>query len=339
MIEETRETAARGFRLPVARVLAGEQPPGLDPVTFIDGATVGQGLGLLWRREFNLASNESGAGVSKVDELAIAAEEIEREELVELHRAAGPELARTLGMRLEEFDGALASVVPGAGIVLNRVVGLGVRVPADPGTPARIRRFYEDALAGRFFLHLHPGAQPPELPERVRDAGFVSARAWRKFRRRAGPVEPRPTTLTIREIDTAHAGAFGRIAADAFDLGPAAASLVAGLVGRPGWRIFMSFEGEEPAGTGAVYVRDRIAWTDWGATRPKFRRRGSQGALLAARLEAAREAGCEWIFTCTGEAVPGDPQHSYGNILKSGFEEWTLRPNFAPARLEQEIRR
>ena len=266
-----------------------------------------------------------------MDELAIATEEIEQEALAELHRAASPALARTLGMRIEEFDGALASVVPGAGIVLNRVVGLGVRGPADPGTPARILRFYEDALAGRFFLHLHPEAQPPELPELVRAAGFASARAWRKFRRRAGPVEPRPTTLAIREIDEAHADAFGRIAADAFDLGAAAAPLVAGLVGRPGWRVFMSFDGEEPAGAGALFIRDGIAWSDWGATRPKFRKRGSQGALLAARLEAARHAGCDWIVTCTGEAVPGDPQHSYGNILKSGFEEWTLRPNYAPA--------
>jgi hypothetical protein len=266
-----------------------------------------------------------------VDELSIAAERIEREALAELHRAADPELAGELGLRLEDVDGALASVVAGAGVVLNRVVGLGVECACAPDAPSRILRMYDEANAGRFFLHVHPEARPMDLPERLRAAGFVSARAWRKFRRRAGAVEPRHTTLEIREVGRGHAEAFGRIAANAFDLGATAGALVAGLVGRPGWRTFMSFDGDEPAGTGALYIRDGIAWSDWGATRQRFRRRGGQGALLAARLEAAREAGCEWVLTCTGEAVPGDPQHSYGNILKSGFEEWTLRPNYAPA--------
>jgi hypothetical protein len=32
-----------------------------------------------------------------------------------------------------------------------------------------------------------------------------------------------------------------------------------------------------------------------------------------------------------GKAVPGDPQHSYANILRAGFERAELRPNFAPA--------
>jgi hypothetical protein len=30
--------------------------------------------------------------------------------------------------------------------------------------------------------------------------------------------------------------------------------------------------------------------------------------------------------------VPGDPQHSYANILRAGFAETTLRPNWAPPR-------
>ena len=37
-------------------------------------------------------------------------------------------------------------------------------------------------------------------------------------------------------------------------------------------------------------------------------------------------------FTATGEEVPGDPQHSYANILRMGFEEGYIRENFAPPR-------
>ncbi|MEJ2521739.1 MAG: hypothetical protein P8080_02480 [Gammaproteobacteria bacterium] len=227
----------------------------------------------------------------------------------------------------------MASIVAGAPgcIVLNRVIGLGLASPATGADLEDILDQYERARAGRFFLHLHPEARPPDLQDRLEAAGFVSARAWRKFRRPAGPVDKRASSLQIREVGPEHAGAFGRIAAAGFDLPPRAAPLVAGLVGRPGWHMVMSFDGDEPAGTGALFIQEGIAWTDWAATRPEYRRRGGQAAVLARRLEIAMEAGCEWVVTCTGEAVPGDPQHSYGNILKAGFEEWTLRPNYAPA--------
>ena len=49
------------------------------------------------------------------------------------------------------------------------------------------------------------------------------------------------------------------------------------------------------------------------------------------RNRFALEAGCNMIVTMTGEAVPGDPQHSYSNILKQGFEEAYLRENWIPA--------
>ena len=52
----------------------------------------------------------------------------------------------------------------------------------------------------------------------------------------------------------------------------------------------------------------------------------------SARLRFALEAGCTTITTSTGEAVPGDPQHSYGNIVKSGFAEAYLRENWVPFR-------
>jgi hypothetical protein len=51
---------------------------------------------------------------------------------------------------------------------------------------------------------------------------------------------------------------------------------------------------------------------------------------LAARLHLAVELGCRQIFTCTGVSVPGDPQHSYNNILKAGFKEDYIRQNYAP---------
>ncbi len=41
-----------------------------------------------------------------------------------------------------------------------------------------------------------------------------------------------------------------------------------------------------------------------------------------------REHGIGRFFTETGEAVEGDPQHSYGNIERHGFEPAALRENW-----------
>ena len=48
------------------------------------------------------------------------------------------------------------------------------------------------------------------------------------------------------------------------------------------------------------------------------------------RVRFALEQGCTAIHTCTGEAVPGDPQHSYNNIKRCGFRETDLLVNWAP---------
>ena len=94
----------------------------------------------------------------------------------------------------------------------------------------------------------------------------------------------------------------------------------------------MSFDGDTAAGVGAMFVSGESAWMDFGATSPEYRMRGSQGAILERRMQLALNLGCRWMYTCTGVDVPGDPQHSYKNIRRAGFEEAYLRANWAPPR-------
>jgi hypothetical protein len=91
----------------------------------------------------------------------------------------------------------------------------------------------------------------------------------------------------------------------------------------------MSFDGDVPAGTGAIYVENGLAYFTFGATAPPFRGRGGQTAVLLARVSAALDLCCRLWATSTGEAIVGDPQHSYNNILKAGFREGYVRRNFA----------
>lgn len=70
----------------------------------------------------------------------------------------------------------------------------------------------------------------------------------------------------------------------------------------------------------------------FGATRPQYRGRGAQGAILAARIERARELGLRRLATETGAPRDDGTGPSYRNILRAGFREIEVRPNLASPR-------
>lgn len=264
------------------------------------------------------------------------AEFLERAALEDIHRAAPPQVVERLQLKPFTCGGAFASLaggLPASAIVLNRVIGLGVNEPATEAVVEEIVAAYAAAGVSRYFVHLHPSSTPAALRDWLQGAGLEPARGWQKFERpQDPPAAAVATRLDIRPIGREYGEQFARIACNAFDLGEAAIEWLAELPGRPNWHVFMSFVDDRPAGTGALFVEDGMAWFDFGTTAPEFRQRGSQAALLARRIEYALELGCRKLLTCTGKAVPGDPQHSYRNLLKAGFRETYARGNFAPPR-------
>ena len=261
-------------------------------------------------------------------------ETIEAAALKDLHAAAPPDIRQQLGLQLTSDDRAVISVaaaLPASAIVINRALGFGLDAPVSRDTLEQMVGAYRDAGVARFFIQRHPDALPTDLAAWLETMGLAKARGWQKFERPGTAAPDIQTDLVIRPVGREHGEAFANIVCNAFDLGNAARPWLAELPGRDGWHVFMSFAGDTPAGTGALFVQGQHAWSDFGATAPEFRRRGSQGAVLARRIDHAVGLGCNRIFTCTGEDVAGDPQHSYRNILRLGFEPTYVRENYAPA--------
>lgn len=260
-------------------------------------------------------------------------ESLERRALADLHAAAAPEDEAELQLaRLTSGEAlvSLAGNLPSSAIVINRSLGFGLGGEQGADALQAALEEYASRSIPRYFIQLHPDAQPQTMAQQLLDAGLEQARGWQKFARGREGINPPPTDLAIREVGPTHGADFARIVCAGFDLGAQAEPWLARLPGRPGWHIFMSFDGEQPAGCGALFVYQGLAWMDWAATAPAFRCRGSQSAVLAARVQHALDLGCERMFTCTGVAVPGDDQHSYKNIQRAGFSEAYVRANFAP---------
>jgi GNAT superfamily N-acetyltransferase len=263
-------------------------------------------------------------------DLALA-ERVEAGAMLGMHGAAPAALRERLGLGLERVGGGLvetAREVPST--LFNRAIGTGVEHSAGPGEVEAILEKFAQERTESYYFHLFPGAQAKDLRHALAENGLKRGRGWVKFLRGPEPAPQVRTDLEVREIDESHAEDFGRIVTEGFELPEGAAPLLASVVGRPGFRVFCGFDGETPAGAGLLYIHNGTAWFSYAATLPAFRSRGCQGAVLARRIEAAREAGCRLLVTETGEEVEGQPQASWRNIERFGFTPLYCRENWVP---------
>lgn len=255
---------------------------------------------------------------------------IELEEMRAIHDSTPVETKTRLGLELEDIEGILCSVSSvEPSILINRCFVTDKKALADITRIQAVKQFYLKNGVTEFFFHVVHNS--PEITHNLESAGMKKSRGWMKFRRNIEPATVGNPELDIRKIGPEHAEDFARIVVPCFDLSEAAIPLVASLVHHPDYHLYMGFENDTPAATGALFFKDDIGFCDWGSTHRNFRRRGFQGAVLARRINDAINMGATSLYTATGEAVPGDPQHSYNNIMRYGFEEYYLRENWVPA--------
>jgi len=210
--------------------------------------------------------------------------------------------------------------------------GLCLNAPAPIPELNRVAAVQEDldldAVAEVYDGRPHAVSVPPwvtGLDSQLAERGYVRGYAWMKFER--SPVSAPAFETTLRIEEARDAEVFGKTAAEGFGAPPAIGPGF-DVLGRPGWHCFMAWDGGEPAGAATLFVLGDVAWFGGAATRPAFRGRGAQSALLATRIERAREVGVRRIAVETGERIEGRPDQSYRNILRAGFRETYLRPNW-----------
>jgi len=233
----------------------------------------------------------------------------------------------SLAASVVELDGATALRVPQApeSPMLNRIVELGVHVPA---TEARLDAAMSAMTGFSYYVTVSPAARPAKLSAWLAERGFEPGWGWMQFGRDADGVLDAPTSLEIVEIGPADAGTFATVVRTAFGLPPTLDDLAARTVLAEGWHGWIAYADGEPAGAAALFVDGSAAYLGLGATVPEHRGKGGQSALIAARIARARELGCARVYTETGELRPDRPDGSYRNIVRAGFEELYVVPNW-----------
>ena len=256
----------------------------------------------------------------------VALETIERDVTAELFAAAPADIMREFGLQHRRIDDGIWSVSRVLdNIMFCRLQGLGVAAAARAEALDDAVASFEAANVKNWIVQVAPGADV--LAHLLAARGFERhPRSWAKFIFAGEPPAVR-TDFEIREIDTRHAPAFGEVASAAFGLPPSAAPWIGAIVGRPNFRTFMGFAGETPVAGGTVFIKHGIAWLGLGGTLSSHRGHGAQGAILSARIHAAREAGAKAISTETGIPHEGEAGPSFKNIQRSGFRVAYERQN------------
>lgn len=260
-------------------------------------------------------------------EQALALEFSEQHIWDSMWRSVKTDKAQTLGLQLKHYAGASALMMTSIPFWLfNRVIGLGLREAVDdPLLDELIEHYRQHQLP--LGISLCPLAQPEDLGLRLQQRGFSNVLDWAKMIRgtQAPPVVQ--TDLQLRPIAKADCAKAAEVLVKGFEMPPQFDALFIDYVTHPDNHGFMMWDGDEAAAVGILSVVDGVGHLNSATTLPDFRRRGAQGALMAARIQHGLDLGCTLFATETG-IIEGQDNPSLQNMYRMGFELAYRRPNY-----------
>lgn len=256
------------------------------------------------------------------------AERIEALAFTSWHRSAPEDFAAAFGVQVKTMGALVVQVAEKVPFTLyNRVLGLGTLEPATVNMLDALASIYDPAGI-RYAVVVAPHAAPPALTDWLEERGFAARFRDAKWARGTETIPDISTHLRIAQIGPEQATSFARVAGTVFGESPEHWPWIAATVGQPGWRHYLAMDGDEPVATAAMFVHGEAGWAGWGTTLETHRGRGAQGALLARRIRDAAAAGCRLITSETGEDSPDDPDPSFRNMARTGFQLLHMRTHY-----------
>lgn len=214
-------------------------------------------------------------------------------------------------------DGVRA-MFDGVGSPLTQTFGLGLDVAVSAHTLTALERFFADRGAA-VDHEVSPLAEGEVLPL-MTGRGYAPIELTDVLCRplTADDALEFPASLAVAPIAASEGMAWADAAADGWSDTPEVVPFVRDLGAvypmTAGATCYAALDGATIAGTGVLAVHRGTAVLAGASTRPAWRQRGAQTALLAARLRDARRQGCDLAMIC---ARPGSASHR--NAQRRGF--------------------
>ena len=260
-------------------------------------------------------------------DVALALEHIELLAWRDLLEAASPADRSALGLRSARIASGFAMAADEhESLLQNRVLGLGLHEPLTDSVLEEAIAHYPEGKG--FAINLCPFAELTGASQPLVSHGFATFFHHLKWIRDDAPATAVNTALEVVEIGRSRAHEWAALYAEIHDLSPAYAVWTASAVGREGWTHQLALDQDRPVAIAAMYVHDGLAWLGKMGTLEKDRKRGAQGALLAARVNAGLASGVRAFALETAPDWPDLPGGSLRNAARAGFRPAYARPSW-----------
>lgn len=247
-------------------------------------------------------------------ELAVLLEASEIEALESRLTAIRNMEVNPMDVVIEKAEGTAAfSVKNIPGPAYNTVRGASVETLDD------ILRFYEEReIPARF--EVTPAQSSPELFRSLSARGFFQCGFHTVLYGEAKTLSSRPiSNINVRPLEASEFDLFGEIYTRGFGMPEFLKQPVAQnnlvLHGHEDWRFYLASIEGKAAGIGVLFMKNGIGTMAASAVLPEYRNRGVHRALLAARIDEAKQHGCSII---AGQASFGSG--SQRNMERAGMK-------------------
>ncbi len=239
---------------------------------------------------------------------------------------------RALGVRAARIGTGIALAIahdPTGGF-WSRALAHGLTDPVDDALVAELVSFYRGADVPAAALQIPPALLPDDWEDIAARHGLRAGTTLTKMLRHRGAEPSAPATeLEIRGVDERDSVPWAEVLVRGFEL-PTQEDLiamVASTVGRD-FYAYGAFDGGRQVASASIFIDGDMAAMAGAATLPDARGRGAQSALIAARVDAAVDAGSTWISAETGSERGVDRSASLRNLHRAGFVDMYERRNW-----------
>ena len=263
-----------------------------------------------------------------LNEFALLTEKAECNALYEMYSNVSEETKKICGIQTKRLGPAAlirTDIFPG--FSHNRVSGLGLETPLNVNTVKEIREFYSPRK-NKHALQLDPSVLTGDTLQILSKYGYEFKNNWVRFYRDTAPLENVRTDLKIKSVGNEFLNEYSSLITTTFGFPAELNSLFEPVMEDKNWKHYMAFDSGTPVSAGSVYFSRDTAWIGFAATKPEYRGRGAQGAILKERIDEARKRGCKWIAVETAEDTSEHDAPSYRNMLRYGFRLLYKRPNY-----------
>ncbi|TDD58659.1 GNAT family N-acetyltransferase [Kribbella antibiotica] len=253
-------------------------------------------------------------------ELTELIERSDAEFVWELGSSSGPGPA-LLGTTRHRFGSVAVLAAPRDTLSFwSRAAGFGLDRPVDSVVIGEVLDYLRDAGCTTANLSIAPQLQPPDWDAICVEHSLTAGPTSMRLTRPAEPVKPAATELRVGTIESSDADAWAQLQLDVFEMDDENfRSMLVAYTDWPGVTAYGTWDGDTLVGTASLHVVAGVGRFLNGATRPEYRGRGGQSALVAQRIADAFEQGCAWVTSDTAKPEPGGHNSSLSNLERAGF--------------------